>query len=295
MVGSAMARVKSVEAWEYSKNNLTTSDRETEVFSILKFSYDQLPDKTLQKCSLYCALYPEDYEIQVSRLIDKWIGEGFLYNERMRSGHDMCSHGGSIIETLKPSCLSEKVKDNIFLERSVKMHDVICDMALWIACDEGRNKLKVAVQEDGWAMSQANVKDYGMVETISIMKGVEPWIQSIAWTNLTTLLLKFDTPDTIYGLGNIQYARQLKVLELFATKRVPIPTEIGGLNHLEYLSLVNFKLTNAPDIWRELENLKNLKVFNLSADHIRVTPLGLIPNLQQVKVCRLISICNSAK
>ncbi|KAK4252826.1 hypothetical protein QN277_010973 [Acacia crassicarpa] len=51
VVGSAMAGVESIEAWEGSKISLTSSlwiapDLETKVFSILKLSYDRLPDDT---------------------------------------------------------------------------------------------------------------------------------------------------------------------------------------------------------------------------------------------------------
>ncbi|KAK4285090.1 hypothetical protein QN277_001833 [Acacia crassicarpa] len=291
VVGSAMAGVQSVESWEWSKNNFKSSswtalDLGKSVLSILKFSYDQLPDETHKKCFLYCALYPEDYEIRVYDLIEKWIGEGFLHNDRLRTSvHDMHSYGGFIIEKLKLSCLLENVEDDIFLERSIKMHDVIRDMALWISRDEDRNKNKVIVQEDIGAITHANVENWEMAERISIMNGAESCIQSIAWTNLTTLLLKFDTDfDAISGLQNIQYARQLKVLELYGLPNVPI-TEIGGLNCLEYLLLEGVELMKVSNISRELRNLKNLKVFYLYMYH-DVIPLGLTSNLQQLKVFR---------
>ncbi|KAI9091670.1 hypothetical protein K1719_028113 [Acacia pycnantha] len=98
VVGSAMAGVKSVEAWQHSINNLagsswTFSGLETKVFFVLKFSYDQLPDETHKKCFLYCALYPEDYVILEHHLIFQWIGEGFLDIDGMRSVHDMYCRG----------------------------------------------------------------------------------------------------------------------------------------------------------------------------------------------------------
>ena len=75
-VGSAMAGVKRVEAWKQAKNNLRSSpwiasDLEENVFYILKFSYDRLPDEAHKDCLLYCALYPEDYGIGVDGLIDR--------------------------------------------------------------------------------------------------------------------------------------------------------------------------------------------------------------------------------
>ncbi|XP_028801710.1 disease resistance protein RPS5-like [Neltuma alba] len=291
-----MASVNSVEAWEHSKNDLTSSswtasDWETKVFSMLKFSYDQLTDETHRKCFLYCALCPEDHQIPVHHLIYQWIGEGFLYNEMMTSVHDMCCHGGSVIEKLKHSCLLEKV------ERSIKMHDVIRDMTPWIARDQDKNKRKVIVQEDAWPMSQANVEDRGKVETISIsiMNDAKSYIQSIVWTNLTTLILNFGDAYKINGLHNIQYAKRLKVLELGVQRRsriqtvARIPVEIVGLNCLEYLSLDRLFFPGS-EISRELMKLKNLKVFILHIPGGDVVPLGLIRNLQQLKVFRFLDI-----
>ncbi|KAI9123991.1 hypothetical protein K1719_005291 [Acacia pycnantha] len=79
---------------------------------------------------------------------------------------DMHSYGGFIIEKLKTSCFLENVEDNIFLERSIKMYDVIRDMTLWIARDEDKTKNKVIVQEDAGAMIQANVENWEMTERI---------------------------------------------------------------------------------------------------------------------------------
>ncbi|KAI9099677.1 hypothetical protein K1719_024682 [Acacia pycnantha] len=290
VVGSAMAGVKSVEAWEHSINNLTRSSwtasgLETEVFFVLKFSYDRLPDETHKKCFLYCALYPEDDEIEVDDLIQKWIGEGFLDIDGMRSVHDMHCHGGSIIEKLKLSCLVENVEHDSFVRGLVKMHDVIRDMALWIAHDQDRNKKKIIVQEDAWAISQANVENWEMVERISILSGTGSWIKSKSWTSLRTLLLNNKSDCAINGLQNIQYASQLKVLELRDMKIVSVEG-IGGLNLLQYLSLQVTTLTNALDLWRELKNLKNLKFFHLFLRDYIVIPLGVISNLHKLKVFR---------
>ncbi|KAK4263517.1 hypothetical protein QN277_028915 [Acacia crassicarpa] len=288
VVGSAMAGVKSVEAWEHSINNLTTSSWTAsslgiKVFFVLKFSYDRLPDETHKKCFLYCALYPEDYMILGYNLIEKWIGEGFLDIDGMKSVHDMHCHGWSIIEKLKLSCLLENVDNDIDFVPSIKMHDVIRDMALWIARDQDRNKKKIVVQEDARAISQANVENWKMVERISILNGVESWIQSKSWTSLRTLLLEFKSDCAINGLQNIQYASQLKVLELKNVKIVSAEG-IGGLNLLAYLSLEVTTLTNASDLWRELKNLKNLKVFHLVLCDDNVIPLRLISNLPQLKM-----------
>ncbi|KAI9107814.1 hypothetical protein K1719_021150 [Acacia pycnantha] len=143
VLGSSMAGVKSVGAWEHSINNLPSSSwtgphLEEKVFSVLKYSYDKL-DAIQKRCLLYFALYPEDYEILVSDLIDKWMGEKFLCKDMTMSVEDIRGHGESVIEKLKLSCLLESVDDDFFVARTVKMHDVIRDMALWLLQEDHDN------------------------------------------------------------------------------------------------------------------------------------------------------------
>ncbi|MED6151221.1 hypothetical protein PIB30_080394 [Stylosanthes scabra] len=44
---------------------------------VLKLSYDNLPS-ILKSCFLYFGMYPEDFEIPVRSLLQKWVAEGFI-------------------------------------------------------------------------------------------------------------------------------------------------------------------------------------------------------------------------
>ncbi|KAK4252829.1 hypothetical protein QN277_010976 [Acacia crassicarpa] len=286
VVGSAMAGVESIEAWESSINRLTssswtTSDLEAKVFSILKLSYDQLPNDTHKKCFLYCASYPEDYEIRATDIIDKWIGEGFLSKVMTRSLQDIRNDGHSVIAKLKLCCLLESVEDDIVMIRFFKMHDMIRDMALWLACDQDKRIKKVLTQGEAITLSHDDVETRKIIERISIIAGRETWfVPPINCPNLVTLLLRCSSK----GLENIKYMSKLKVLELNAT-HVHGLGEIGELGRLEYLSLRIYK-TVYP---QELKNLKILKVLNLylNRSSIGMIPLEVISSLQQLKVLRV--------
>ncbi|KAF7843316.1 putative disease resistance protein [Senna tora] len=302
VVGCAMAGKKSLEAWEHSKNNLKTSSwtalsLETKVLSILKFSYDQLPDETHKNCFLYCALYPEDHEIPVRDLIDKWIGEGFLCRkDRVTSIRDMRGHGEFVIETLKSSCLLESVEDDITLSRTVKMHDVIRDMALWLARDQDKNRNKILAEGDAiLQVSRDDVNNFDQtrenVERVSIINFDEFHIPMGAFPNLTTLVLESTSRNVkVTGLSNIQYMKKLKVLTLESfSATIELPAEIGGLVLLEYLSLEG-------EIWAskfpmELKNLKKLKLFSLkiSGGDLVSIPSEVISSLEQLRILRFIS------
>ncbi|GLT46126.1 hypothetical protein SLA2020_199060 [Shorea laevis] len=138
-IGRAMSSKKTPERWEYairilrrSVANQVLPGMRKEVYPLLKFSYDSLPDDKLKSCFLYCALFPEDFVIRKWELIDYWIAEGFL-----DENDSICdrNEGHDIICTLLDSCLLEEVD-----VEEVKMHDVIRDMALWIASEIEKEK-----------------------------------------------------------------------------------------------------------------------------------------------------------
>ncbi|KAF7839055.1 putative disease resistance protein [Senna tora] len=296
VVGSAMAGVKSVEAWEYSRNNLTGSswtapNLETKVFSILKLSFDKLSDVAHRNCFLHCALYPEDREIGVRDLIDKWIGEGFLGEDTTRSIYAMCNHGESVIQKLKLSCLLESVEDDLFLWRTVKMHDVIRDMALWLARDQDKNKRKILVQRDVLSVSQDDVETWGIAEKISIRDCGGFCVITVAYPNLTTFMVR-----SCSNITNIRYMRRLKVLDLSpgGRSRKEIPIEIGGLALLEYLELSEFNIL-ASEFPMGLKNLRNLKFFSLNVREGDASILSeVISNLEQLRVFRFYSSTKGA-
>ncbi|KAK4269413.1 hypothetical protein QN277_022573 [Acacia crassicarpa] len=270
VLGSSMAGVKSVEYWEHSIKNLTSSlltapDLETKVYSILKYSYDKL-DAVQKQCFLYCAFYPEDYEILVSVLIDKWMWDKFLCKDITMSVEDIRGHGESVIEKLKLSCLLESFEDDLFVSRTVKMHDVIRDMALWL------------LEEDHDNME--------LVKRISIIYDWESQ-KSIDLANVTTLVL---LGGIHHQLKDIKYMERLKVLELHVEDLAFV--DIGGLTSLEYLSFHFWRASLEPRFWINLKSLTNLKFLSFLATSLSFStwesPLGVLSCLQQLRVFRLV-------
>lgn len=129
----AMAHKKIVEEWNHAIQVLRRSaskfpGMDKKVCPLLKFSFDSLPSDTIRPCLLYCSLFPEDYRILGRDLIDCWIGEGYVdTNDHTSGAHN---EGYYNIGALLHACLLEEDGED-----SVKLHDVIRDMALWIACE----------------------------------------------------------------------------------------------------------------------------------------------------------------
>ncbi|MBA0663018.1 hypothetical protein Goklo_007069 [Gossypium klotzschianum] len=80
-IGRAMAWKTTPGDWKYAiemVKRCTLRKMENEVFPLLKFSYDNLPNVTMKCFLLYCCLYPEDYCIPKKRLVEYWFCEEML-------------------------------------------------------------------------------------------------------------------------------------------------------------------------------------------------------------------------
>ncbi|CAA7409661.1 unnamed protein product [Spirodela intermedia] len=79
-----------------------------EVLTLLKFSFDRLKDTSARECLLYCALFPEDHNIDISQLIEYCVGEGLLERGRHPDSIDRARNRGLItVTSLKADCLLE--------------------------------------------------------------------------------------------------------------------------------------------------------------------------------------------
>ena len=87
----------------------------------LKFSYDRLEGPDVKSCFLYCALFPEDQEISIDKLVDYWIQEGLVAGNRP----DSYKRGRDIVDILVGASLLQSVQVGL----SIKMHNLIRDLA----------------------------------------------------------------------------------------------------------------------------------------------------------------------
>lgn len=287
-VGSAMAGRKSLEAWNHAIKEITSFPSEVpgmedKVFYILKFSYDSLPTDTHRECFLYCSLFPEDYEIAVNDLVDLWVGEGFL--KEYGSIYDTYNHGKFVLESLKFACLLESVESNKEIDKGgiVKMHDVIRDMALWLARDEDQNRFKVLVEGEAVVASVMYAEKYKVAERISIIETEANW-NIPACPNLLTLIVRWKT--CITDFSNFQCLNKLKVLDLSRNRIIrKVPQEIGQLIQLEFLNLSETHIREMPI---GMQNLKNLRVFLMErvSFGLDIIPLEVISSLERLRVFR---------
>lgn len=257
-IGRAMASMKKPYEWERAIRMLKTYPSKFEgmaehVLPVLKFSYDSLKDEIVKKCFLYCSIFPEDHEIMNHDLVDLWIGEGYVKD--LGGLYEARNDGLCIIETLKRACLLEEGQSEVL----VKMHGVIRDMALWIACECGLKSNQFLVQEQlNSTEPHGVVEGRQEVEKLSLWGNdhVEKALESARYPHLNTCLIR---GASFTGLPRsfFQLASVIRVLDLSENRNLnKLPDAIGHLRTLQYLSISKTQVKCLP---KELKNVTGLR------------------------------------
>ncbi|KAI3442678.1 uncharacterized protein J3R85_000919 [Psidium guajava] len=283
-VGRAMAGKHNPAEWRDALRTLKNKPHELkgmeeDVYRILEFSYNSLSDNpTLQACFLYCCLFPEDYPIRSGELIELWIGEGVLGDTD--NVYSMRDKGESLLGDLKRACLLESGLDDDE-KQYVKMHDVIRDMATWIARDHGQKENKLLVIENEQDMSEEMMSKWREAEKVSL------WGKRIRNINSTppdqcfhlkTLLVRETNVGFVpRGFFDSMKAR-LTVLNLSNNENIEsFPKEICDLIYLRYLNLSSTCINELP---QEIKNLTRLRWLLLDEIEERILiSIGAITSL----------------
>ena len=280
-LGKAMAGALTDYEWEAALKTLKGTAAEVEeieqVRTILKFSYDRLKDGH-KKCLLYCSIFPEDWVINVDELTKLWVGEGFLETSDCSFG-TACTRSRMAITALKTACLLEDSPETEISNESVKLHDMIREMALWIL---GLKKTTFVVDPSETLTRAKMMEKWTHATTISLMwneiSELPEWPQ---WPNLQTLLLSGCYNLEQIPSGFFESMSRLTVLDLSGTKIESLPAEIGLVNNLRYLNLKGTRLKLLP---RELGKLTNLRILNLDVlDRLERIPKEAISSLSSLQ------------
>ncbi|KAL4335050.1 hypothetical protein GQ457_07G039830 [Hibiscus cannabinus] len=282
-VGRAMANKETEEEWKYAIELLNKSPLELrgmeDVFTLLKFSYDNLENEATKMCFLYCSLFPHSYCIEKEQLVEYWIAEGILDSSYDRHAYN---RGYAVIGSLKVACLLETGEE----ETQVKMNDVIRSFALWIASGCGVNKGKFLVEACLGLTEAPGVKNWEGAQRVSLLdNGITGLKEVPICPNLLTLLLQWNN-----GLNHIpddffQSMTALRLLDLSFTSIRKIPVSIGELLELRHLNLTATKITTLP---KELGSLAKLNHLNLLRTYsLRKIPREAIAGLSELVVLNL--------
>ncbi|XP_033134902.1 disease resistance protein RFL1 [Brassica rapa] len=266
VIGETMASKRSVQEWRRAVDVLTSSATEfsgveDEILPILKYSYDNLDGEMTKSCFLYCSLFPEDGYIDKERLIEYWIGEGFIDEKEGRER--AMSQGYEILGTLVRACLLLVEEIRYAAEEYVKLHDVVREMAMWIASDLGKNKERCIVQARAGIREIPKVKNWKDVRRISLMANdIQIISESPDCPELTTVILRENRSLEEISDGFFQSMPKLLVLDLSDCILSGFRMDMCNLVSLRYLNLSHTSISELPF---GLEQLKMLIHLNLES------------------------------
>ncbi|CAN6930759.1 unnamed protein product [Brassica oleracea] len=283
VIGKAMSCKEDVHEWRHANDVLKSSSREfpgmeENILSVLKFSYDGLEDEKVKSCFLYCSLFPEDYEIKKEELIEYWINEGFINGKRDEDGSN--NKGHVIIGSL--------VRAHLLMESetTVKMHDVLREMALWIGSTSGKEEEKQCVKSGVKLSCIPDDINWSVSRRISLMSNqIEKISCCPKCPNLSTLFLRDNDLKGIPGKF-FQFMPSLIVLDLSRNRSLrDLPEEICSLTSLKYL---NLSYTRISSLSVGLKGLSKLISLDLEFTKlISIDGIGTsLPNLQVLKLYR---------
>ncbi|KAG6729359.1 hypothetical protein I3842_01G024400 [Carya illinoinensis] len=243
-MGAAMRGKTKPELWNHALNQLRRSvpcaaGIEELLYNPLKWSYDSLE------------------------------AEG-LIDER-ENYEDFFSRGITLIENLKDSCLLE---DGSW-EGTVKMHDVVRDVSIWIAssCSEDGSKSLVRSGNGSKEISATELSN--SLKRVSFMNNnLERLLNDsvIQCSEASTLLLQDNPGLDRVPVRFLEGFGALRLLNISGTRIKSLPDSLLQLDDLHALLLSNCKdLEELPP----LERFNRLQVLDLSRTGIRELPRGL--------------------
>ncbi|KAI4308493.1 hypothetical protein L6164_031563 [Bauhinia variegata] len=287
------------QEWEYALSTLKNSEpligideHLIEIYSCLRLSYANLKSREAQELFLLCSFFPEDDEIPVEDLTRYAIGLHLF-------GHDCSIMKARRLtlkakKTLTDSCLLLNVESG---EECVKMHDLIREVAQWIANKEIKEITGSKIDEDALDRTRylwfhvnndlLNQLNYPKLEVLMIsveigqnisLKMKEGFFRGLH--NLRVFILKMTLRLVSIKLPqSIQFLKGLRILCLDGLKLSNISI-IGSLKSLESFELRNCEIDELPS---EMVELNNLRLLDLSNCTILQNPFEVIGRFMQLE------------
>ncbi|KAH7665914.1 P-loop containing nucleoside triphosphate hydrolase protein [Dioscorea alata] len=280
VIGKAMSNKKSIPEWNFVLRSLKSSSTrvvgmEESLFPILKFSYDNLPDN-IRECFLFALMLRRISKYELSEC---WMGLGLIGDfVDLPEAFDKAEY---ILKILEESCLLYVSNDG-----RVHFHDVIHEMAKWIATDCGMNRNK-------WI-----VKDYHVSTEISTID-TENWrfaklvimghikllpILSHRCSDLLCLFIKSSFDLQRIPEGFFLQMPNLIFLDLSLSDVKELPKDIKCLFNLQYLNVSSTAISSLP---KELVYLNKLQYLLCGDTKLSKVKDGLLSRLHKLRVIDL--------
>jgi Leucine-rich repeat (LRR) protein len=238
---------KDISEWKAALNLRDLS----EPFTALLWSYKKL-DPSLQRCFLYCSLFPKGHRYRPDELVHLWEAEGFVGS---------CNSSRTLQEVGK-DYFNDMVSGSFFQLVSKRhsnpyyvMHDILHDLAESLS------------REDCFRLEDDNVTEIPCtVRHLSVhVESMQKHKQIIyKLHHLRTIICIDPLMDDGSGLfyHMLRNQKKLRVLYLSFYNSSISPESIGELKYLRYLNLIRTLVSELP---RSLCTLYHLQLLQLNS------------------------------
>ncbi|XP_073008750.1 putative disease resistance protein RGA3 [Typha latifolia] len=227
------------EIWELpsDKNNILPA---------LRLSYKHLPPH-LKQCFAFCSVFHKDYVFEKDKLVQIWMGLGFVQPQGRRRAEDVGS-----------SYFDDMLSRSFFQSHRGKyvMHDAIHDLAVSVSQDEC-----LRLENHARSSTPKRIKHLSFSCDNSKSTSFQAFYH---FERTRTLLLLRGYRSKTGPLTNDLFfkLRFLRVLELNRRDITELPDSIGNLKQLRYLNISGTGVRKLPSPISSLYNLQTLKLRN---------------------------------
>ncbi|KAF2945655.1 hypothetical protein DAI22_02g232400 [Oryza sativa Japonica Group] len=283
-------RTKDVEEWKNVRDSdvWDGSSPEDVVLPSLKLSYYQMPPY-LKICFSYCSTFPKGCEIYSDDLIQQWISLGFI-QERPNKHISLEKIGEQYVsELLGMSFLqySSLVPDYTGLREDAKcsmvlsMHDLMHDLARCVMGDE------LLLMDNGkeYNSGEGNCRYALLINCVGQTK--------FSYSSTKLRAMRFFNCD---GIQLPLFTKSLRVLDISKCSCGKLPSSIGKLKQLKFLSATGMQHKTIPKHVMKLSKLIYLNIngsLNISTLPTSVNKLRCLLHLDLSGCSNLCSLPNS--
>ncbi|XP_050277819.1 disease resistance protein At4g27190-like [Quercus robur] len=277
-VANALKNQKNPSVWKDALRQLKLADpmdikeMHNKVYQSIKLSYNFLTEEA-QSLFLFCSLFEEDMVIPIALLWRILVG----FFQDVYTMEEVRNRVHRLVESLKDSCLLLEGNGS----GSFKMHDVIRDVAIYIA-DKDKEMLTIRSSNDSekWS-NMKNLKESIGIALFDVKFSDLP--KRLEFPQLNFILLGCKGNSLAIPNHFFEGVKELKILVLFEA-RISLPSSLSSLHNLQTLVLRKCELEDVAIIGE----LKNLKALTLSGSNIKQLPIeiGQLTHLQLLDLKR---------
>ncbi|KAL6873467.1 hypothetical protein ACP4OV_013549 [Aristida adscensionis] len=239
VLGSQLRRKTDINVWKDALKINTLSEPK----KALLWSFEKL-DPCIQRCFLYCSLFPKGHNYLIMDMVYLWIAEGLV---------DSCNSSRRI-EDVGRDYFNEMVSCSFMQptsQRSYAMHDLLHDLA-----EELSRDVCFRLEDDIVTELPPSVRHLSVsVKSLKRHKQIFCKLHHLR-TVICIDPLMDDASDIFDEV--LQNSKKLRVLCLCFYNQSKLPESVSELKHLRYLNLVATSICELPESLCTLYHLQIL-------------------------------------